>query len=179
MAKAHITQPENVAPLYGIAVITLKLGRYKESLDFTIQATCMEVKDTIMEINLLYLAALINKRLKKYEDATYAYSELNKIITRYENKILRNYTWGMLLIPILKDRRKIVTMIENLQSVINYIAITDPIDMISSMYNYETGKWVSQEAAKQKLHKCEFFSRYSYEMFCSKIFPLLKLSKYK
>ena len=61
MAKAHITKPDIVDPIYGMAVITLKLGKYKESLDFTTQASSMNIPDEVMKISLLYIAALINK----------------------------------------------------------------------------------------------------------------------
>ena len=61
MAKAHITNPDEVRPLYGLAVITLKLAQYRESLDLTLQASSMQIDDEIMKINLLYLTAVINK----------------------------------------------------------------------------------------------------------------------
>lgn len=160
MSKAHVSNPEHVSPLYGLAIMNLKLGFYQDSLDFTIQATSMEIHDSIMKINLLYLAALINKKLKKYEDATYAYSQLIKIIIRYENRILTKYTWGMLLIPLIKDRRKIISMLENLWSMMNYLTVREPKDVISTTYSYATDKWISAEAAEQYIHTRKFFKRY-------------------
>ena len=120
----------------------------------------------------------INK-LRKYDSATYAYSQLFQIIRKYEHKVINRYTWGLLWVPMINDRRKITTMLENLQSIIDYICVQEPKDQISTTYSFETDKWISPEAAKLYIHSLKFFNRYPYDIFIEHIFPYIKLQKYK
>lgn len=80
MAKKHLKDQTNIDPLYAMALLTLKLGRFQESLNFTYHASSMSSKQPEeMQIKLLYLAALNNKKLKIFRDATLAYSRLTKL----------------------------------------------------------------------------------------------------
>jgi tetratricopeptide (TPR) repeat protein len=43
LCKAHVCSPKDVKPVYGLAIVMLRMKRYRDSLDFTKQAASMEI----------------------------------------------------------------------------------------------------------------------------------------
>ena len=69
-------------------------------------------------------------------------------------------------------------MIENLYKMIDYYSISNPMDILSPIYNYELSKWENPEAAMGYIYDIKFFQRFDHDVFCSQIFPKIKLQKY-
>lgn len=66
---------------------------------------------------------------------------------------------------MLNDRRKIIHIIENLAKMIDYYSISNPMDLLSPVYNYELEKWESPEAAMGFIYEIKFFQRFEHEVF--------------
>lgn len=85
-----------------------------------------------------------------YKFSNSKYWFLNEIIlvTKYsEGKYLIKYTMGLLWVPLLDNREKVINLIENLGELVNYYGIEEPEDLISRTYSYGTHTWVLENEA--------------------------------
>lgn len=64
------------------------------------------------------------------------YSNLIATISKFELKELVKYTWGMLLTPLINDRRVIIKHIESLKSMIDFYYVKNPEDFTPKIYDY-------------------------------------------
>jgi hypothetical protein len=64
------------------------------------------------KIHLIYMRALCLKLLKKYKESETAYVSMSKSFNREEGNKIAKYIFGMILMPLEINRKKIMEYIE-------------------------------------------------------------------
>ena len=96
-----------------------------------------------------------------------------------ERKSLIKYTFGLIILPLITDRKLTITMIERLSTLINFYGIEQPIDNISHAYDYKHNIWYKREFAIEYIKMTKFFLMFTPTEFSSLVFPKIILKKYE
>ena len=78
-----------------------------------------------MQQNLRYLIAINYKILGNCEQSNEFYSTLGAEIDREERKELIKYTWGLVLAPLIEDRKLKIRNIEGLETLLHFYDIPE------------------------------------------------------
>ena len=78
------------------------------------------------------------------------YSKLITIINKFELKELVKYTWGILLTPLINDRRVIVKHIESLKSMTDFYSVKNPEDITTRFYDYSQQWFTNNRKTEDK-----------------------------
>lgn len=125
----------------------------------------------------MYLNALSSKKLGLTKKANLAYSSLNKLIHKAESKDLIKYTWGMLMTPLIHDRRVIYRNVNNLLSLMNYYHVKPSPDILSKFYVFTKHIFHNKEVVVNYLSSLPFFKKFNDQEISKLILPLMKLQK--
>lgn len=179
LAKAHVSKPEAVEPIYAIAVMCYRMKRYKPSLDFSLLSLEKEIQNPVLKNNLRYLVALNYKLIGNTYRSNEFYSELISELDLKERKDLIKYTWGLIMLPLIGNRKVKVKAIENLKLITDFYAVENPTDPISHAYDYKQEKWFKKDVGPDFIKQLKFFSSFTEKEFNEQVFPKFVLRKYK
>ena len=133
LAKAYISNPDAYEPVYALSVVLYRVGKHKNSLDFAIPS-----EEIIL--NLKYILAVNWKRFYNMHKSNECYHDLISILDKKGGNLIK-YTWGLALLPLISDRKLTILIIENVDLLIDYYAIEDPVDNIGHVYEYKHDAW--------------------------------------
>jgi tetratricopeptide (TPR) repeat protein len=177
---ALLVNPMSDDAHYGIALCCVKDGlpdkAYKhieESLKIVTDA-----KELLNEkIHLTYMKALCLKLLRQYRQSERTYISLQKSFNREEGNKIAKYIFGMILMPLETNRKKIMQYVEGFQGILEqYEAdnvdrrklIQYSIEGLDDMNRYiaidnKDKKWLDKDKATvlRRLRSLSFFSRFS------------------
>ena len=123
-SRANLVSPSSLESLYAIAIILYRSQMFKLSLDFTLK--CLEspfLTDISLSQSLKYLAAVNYKAIGNLKETNNFYCHLQYELDKIERKDLIKYTWGLLMVPLIKDRKKKMKHIDGLKTFIEFYDI--------------------------------------------------------
>jgi tetratricopeptide (TPR) repeat protein len=195
LAKAHLSNPNALEPIYACAIMCYRNRRYQIALDFaldwyrrlkSLKFTPQEntyIKDENFELNLRYIIAICYKMIGNTKLSNEYYSKLSAEIFAFESKDLVKYTWGLILLPLIEERTKKLEMMEDLKSIISYQCANWEKDELRHSYDYIQEKCFKLDDCIETIKKSlstvqgHFFSAFSEEEFCDEIMPYLIIKK--
>jgi tetratricopeptide (TPR) repeat protein len=178
--QEYILTPFEIKALYALVIVSLKLGNLDKAIQYIEAAKNLESKDNKLEANLIYFEALCYKLDGNFSKSNECYHKLAKILYIKEKALVVKYTIGLLLIPMLDDRMKVINFVENLRDIMDLYTVPQDPDQISKYYDYENNIWdLSFESwIVKKLSKYNFFNRFSIEQL-EFMLRIIKLKKFQ
>lgn len=158
--KAYLKHLKAPLPLFGLAVVLNRLKEFEDSLEFLKECSALPINDEFMKISIVFLQAMNYRKLAKYQEATERYLNFMNLTEQYRKSStgkLKLSTWGLLMVPLIEDRRKITKFIENLKSMMDFYTIREPAENFDLVYNFRRHKWYSCEEGLKFIHKYKFF----------------------
>lgn len=156
-------------PYCGIALWKYKQGHFQEWLEIIdtaihneLQAKPEALSYGILDNPILwYVKIAAWKKLHYYELAEKEYGTLLPYIKKKEGQQLCKYIFGLILLPVERDRKWIINYVEGLYDIMQYFE-RSPTSFIvyKKFYTLEEG-WDKKRTlhASQELHKLSFFKR--------------------
>lgn len=141
----------------------------------------IDEKDKVFDINVTFLNAMNYRKLLDFEKAAEHYlsfMKMTELVNKRDTHILRHATWGLLLLPLYDNRRKVFQIVKNLQMMIEFYSTKIKEDTISQYYHFPTKTWSFLSPAVEQLQKLKFFERFDAEKL-TEIMPKFVLTKYK
>jgi tetratricopeptide (TPR) repeat protein len=177
---ALLVNPMSDDAHYGIALCCVKDGD-ADRAHRHIEESLKIVTDTseLMndKIHLTYMKALCLKLLKNYRQSEKTYVSLLRSFNREEGHKIAKYIFGMILMPLETNRKKIMQYVEGFQGILEqYEAdnvdrrklIQFSIEGLDEMNRYiaidnRDKKWLDKDLAQvlRRLRTLSFFSRFS------------------
>jgi tetratricopeptide (TPR) repeat protein len=117
---ALTVEPQNDDAHYGISLCYFKDGDAGRAYKHVQQALTNIKEENIMEtkIHLIYMRALCLKHLKRYHESEKDYVSMAKSFNREEGNKIAKYIFGMILMPLETNRKKIMEYIEGFQGIL-------------------------------------------------------------
>lgn len=103
-----------------------------------------DIKDEEIINSARYLVAINYKTVGNIKYANDFYSTLAAEIDRKERKELTKYTWGLLLLPLIENRKTKIQNIENLFKLTKFYSVENPKDLFSSCYDFRLKRWFKE-----------------------------------
>lgn len=126
-----------------------------------------------------FLEALCCKKLGKYEESNRWYKMFMKLALRNRRRDLTKYIWGLILLPIVPEKKDVINHIENVKDIFEFYAFEQPIDLISKLYDYRTKTWpeLKFEKAVDYFKSWNFFKNFS-DQELKEAIPKIQLEKF-
>jgi tetratricopeptide (TPR) repeat protein len=156
-AKAHLADPDRIEPFYAISVVCYRSDLNKISCNFALLWLADDTIDEEMKTNARYLAAISNKQGGNIKVANDFYSALAAEIDKKERKELTKYTWGLLLLPLIENRKTKVTNIENLYKLTMFYSVENPEDKFTNVYDFKNKMWLKESNGYDIIYENKLF----------------------
>lgn len=177
---ALVVNPLSDDAHYGIALCCVKDGepaRAQKHIEESLKLVTDAGELMNEKIHLTYLKALCLKLLKHYRQSERTYVSLLRSFNREEGHKIAKYIFGMILMPLETNRKKIMQYVEGFQGILEqYEAdnvdrrklIQYSIEGLDEMNRYiaidnRDKKWLDKDLALvlRRLRTLSFFSRFS------------------
>jgi tetratricopeptide (TPR) repeat protein len=116
---ALCVRPEADDAHFGISVCALKSGDPSRALanaDIALKLCCAQAGGEALlreeKIHLTYMRAVALKSLRRFKEAQVAYTGMVRSFSRQEGLKIAKYIFGMILMPLETNRKKIMQYVE-------------------------------------------------------------------
>ena len=98
---------------------------------------------------------------------------------RNKRRDLTKYIWGLILLPIVPEKKDVINHIENVKDIFEFYAFEQPVDFISKLYYYRIKAWpeLKFEKAVEYFQSRDFFQGFD-EKELRNLMPLIQLEKF-
>lgn len=98
---------------------------------------------------------------------------------RNKRRELTKYIWGLILLPIITDKKEVIKHIENVKEIFEFYGFQQPEDRVSRTYDYWSNSWnqLKIEESFSFLKSQFFFSRFD-DSDLLKYMEFIKLEKF-
>jgi len=76
------------------------------------------------------------------------YPQMNKYFKRFlqlsaknKKRELTKYVWGLIIVPIIQDKKQVINFIDNVKEVVEFYAFEQEADQLSSCYDNYRQEW--------------------------------------
>ena len=91
--------------------------------------------------NTYFIQALCYKQLKDYPSSNKYYKKFMKLALKNKRRELTKYIWGLVLLPIVQEKKEVINFIENVKDIVDFYGFKQPEDPISTHYDFKEKKW--------------------------------------
>ena len=151
--------------------VDINKGQYLECLDSINSGIKIELSNNkkIDKINknlekplLWYIRLLWNLKLWRYDEVQEDYDFLAPAVKTKEGQQLCKYIFGIILLPVEVDRKRIIDCIEGLNDIWNYYEKSNEQTRILNKHYFYDGGWEKNKTllAAKKLWELSFFKRF-------------------
>lgn len=121
------------------------------------------IKSHPLHSSCYYLYALCYKQLKDYKNSNKYYKKFLEIAIKNKRRELTKYIWGLVLLPILDEKKEIINFVDNVKDIVEFYGYKDDPHSINTFYDFRLKDWKADhiDEAVDFFHKWFFFSRFS------------------
>lgn len=99
------------------------------------------IKSHPLHCSCYYLYALCYKQLKDYKNSNKYYKKFLEIAIKNKRRELTKYIWGLVLLPILDEKKEIINFVDNVRDIVEFYGYKDDPHSINTFYDFRLKDW--------------------------------------